>query len=172
MGTRDGLPDRSRPERDPDAWPSFKSIMSKAMVVNEFDRDEIEDLLPHSPEFVFVSEAVVESDDAVRGRYVPDGTHPIFDWHFPGDPVLPGVVGIEALAQLAGLLVLDRRAGTSDSPRLARVRDVRFENEVRPGDALEMECTVTNEKLGFVEFEGSTGVAGETAITAEFLLSV
>ena len=103
-------------------------------------------LLPHRPPFRFV-DAVDElaAGDRITARYHVTGDEPFLAGHFPGNPVLPGVIQLEALAQAGAIALLstERYAGTL--PLFGGVEGVRWRRQVRPGD--ELVLTVELEKL-------------------------
>lgn len=110
------------------------------------DSDALVALLPHRPPFRFV-DAVddLQPGVSVRGRYRVTGDEDFLAGHFPGNPVFPGVLQLEALAQTGAIAVLadDRYAGKL--PLFGGVEKVRFRRLVRPGDELVM--TVVLERL-------------------------
>ena len=97
--------------------------------------------LPHGEAFRFVSrvDEVIPGKSA-RGVWTPAGTEPFFAAHFPGNPIVPGVLLIEALAQLAGLC----SSHEISAGKLAHA-DVRFESAVAPPATIELVATVTRE---------------------------
>ena len=101
-------------------------------------------LLPHRPPFRFV-DAVDELVDGPRvvARYRVTGDEPFLAGHFPGNPVFPGVLQLEALAQAGGIALLSDARYAGKLPLFGGVEDVRFRRIVKPGDeivlAVEME---------------------------------
>jgi len=88
--------------------------------------------------------------------------------HFPGFPVLPGVMMLEAMIQ-AGRLLL---AGRTDQPMIAtEVRNIRYGHFVRPGETLTLDVHLRKETPGGWEFSGSANVAGEPAVQGRFRLN-
>ncbi len=110
------------------------------------DSDSLVALLPHRPPFRFVDAIdALQPGVSVHGRYRVTGDEEFLAGHFPGNPVFPGVLQLEALAQTAAIAVLadDRYAGKL--PLFGGVEKVRFRRLVRPGD--EMVMTVDLERL-------------------------
>lgn len=106
--------------------------------------------LPHREPFVFV-DAVTELEPGVfaRGRKNFSGEEPMFAGHFPGDPLVPGVILTEALAQMAGL------AGGGDGRRflLSAIRTMKFPRPARPGDQIELRACKTGVMGGLWMFD-------------------
>ncbi|MDJ0761665.1 MAG: 3-hydroxyacyl-ACP dehydratase FabZ [Myxococcota bacterium] len=106
-----------------------------------FGRADIEQILPHREPFLFVDEVIEidEENEILATRYL-DAAEPHFNGHFPGEPIMPGVLIIEALAQTSGLLIALSALHRGDSPLgrlfyLAR-SDVKWTRTVVPGDTL------------------------------------
>jgi len=108
--------------------------------------DDLVSLLPHRPPFRFVD--AVDTLDAGAGvvaRYRVTGEEPFLAGHFPGNPVFPGVLQLEALAQAGAIALLSDARYRERLPLFGGVEDVRFRRIVRPGD--EMSLSVTLERL-------------------------
>jgi 3-hydroxyacyl-[acyl-carrier-protein] dehydratase len=116
-----------------------------------------EDVLPHRPPFLFVDEVLdVEPGVSARGRWHLTGDEAFFAGHFPGRPTLPGVLMVEALAQMGGIVVLSDQRYAGKLPLFGGIDKARFRAQVVPGDTLELE--VTMDRLGGTAGRGS-GVA-------------
>jgi 3-hydroxyacyl-[acyl-carrier-protein] dehydratase len=129
---------------------------------------EIESLIPHRWPFLLVDRIVEYDPEAKRivGLKAVTATEWFFQGHFPGLPVMPGVLQVEALAQTMGVYVA-KQAGFGDRIGLfAAIDECRFKRVVTPGDTLRLE--VTMEKLGsrFGRGRGVASVNGETACEA------
>jgi 3-hydroxyacyl-[acyl-carrier-protein] dehydratase len=107
------------------------------MVMTSLSSRDLVALLPHRPPFRFVDE--VDDCDAgrsVTARWQTTGDEAWFAGHFPGNPVVPGVLQLEALAQAGAVAVLAVEANRGRLPLFGGVEDVRFRRVVRPGDEL------------------------------------
>jgi 3-hydroxyacyl-[acyl-carrier-protein] dehydratase len=105
------------------------------------------DLLPHRPPFRFVDRVdEVVAGTSVRARYRVTGEEAFLAGHFPGNPVLPGVIQLEALAQAGAVAVLADERFAGKLPLFGGMEGVRFRQVVRPGSELLLEVTV--ERLG------------------------
>jgi 3-hydroxyacyl-[acyl-carrier-protein] dehydratase len=100
-------------------------------------------LLPHRPPFRFV-DAVDEliAGERVKARYRVTGEEAFLAGHFPGNPVLPGVIQLEALAQAGAIALLSDPRYTGTLPLFGGVEEVRWRRQVRPGDELVLEVTM------------------------------
>jgi 3-hydroxyacyl-[acyl-carrier-protein] dehydratase len=131
------------------------------------------DLLPHRPPFRFIS-GIVELDPGRAGEAVWEisGHEEFFHGHFPGDPVVPGVLIVEALAQLSGLVGLHRDdAGVGQrGGRLAHA-EVRFDAPVVPPAQIRLRSTVVRSLERLVQFEVAAHVGDRVAAKGSLTLA-
>jgi len=112
------------------------------------DRDAILSAIPHRPPFLFVDRIVELSERRIVTETRADPTADFFRGHYPGEPVMPGVLLCECCFQAGVLLISHRVDGWSagdGTPVLTRIGDARFKHIVRPGDLLRAEVTLDDE---------------------------
>ncbi len=134
------------------------------------DVEAIQRLLPHRPPFLLV-DRVVEFEPMKRLVALKGVTmnEPFFAGHFPGHPVMPGVLILEALAQAAALLAM-RSVETQDKiTYLMGIDGARFRRPVVPGDRLELIVEITKSKGAVWKERGEARVDGQVVAEAEFM---
>jgi 3-hydroxyacyl-[acyl-carrier-protein] dehydratase len=110
------------------------------------ESDALVALLPHRPPFRFVDAVdALDTGVSIRARYAVTGTEEFLAGHFPANPVFPGVLQLEALAQTGAIVVLAEGRYAGKLPLFGGVEDVRFRRLVRPGD--ELTLSVEMERL-------------------------
>jgi beta-hydroxyacyl-ACP dehydratase FabZ len=134
------------------------------------DIDAIRDILPHRFPFLLVDR--IEEMDAERVVGIKNVTvnEPFFVGHFPDYPVMPGVLIIEAMAQVAGVLVLSQIPERKTKlVLLAGVDGAKFRRPVRPGDQLRIEMKLLKRKASMAKMSGTASVNGAVVAEAEML---
>lgn len=129
--------------------------------------------LPHGPEFRFVDRLLrlTPGKEGV-GEYLVRGDEPFLRGHFPRQPLFPGVLLVEATAQLAGVVVQsDPAIAPLADLKLAAMRNVKILGTARPGDMVRLEARVTGRLGGLIQAEVRSSVRGEIVLTAEIALS-
>ena len=129
-----------------------------------------EEILPHRPPFLFVDEiTALTPGESASGLWRLTGTEDFFRGHFPGRPLLPGVLMVEAMAQLGGIALLtdDRYAG--NLALFGGIDKARFRRQVGPGDTLEMAIELDQLGSNAGKGHGTATVQGKTAATVSML---
>ena len=128
-------------------------------------REQIEEILPHRDPFLFLDEVLVldPGSKVVARKHVRED-----EWflagHFPGRPIMPGVIIVEAMAQTGAVAVLADEANRGKLALFAGIDDVRFKRLVRPGDTLELECVLERVRGPVGRGKARATVDGELAV--------
>src|SRR5271163_4798433 len=134
------------------------------------DIQAIRDILPHRYPMLLVDAIVELEEDRIVGIKNVTVNEPFFVGHFPEFPVMPGVLVVEAMAQVAGVLVLksipDRK---NKLVLLASIEQAKFRRPVRPGDQLRIEMKLTRRKASIAKMHGTATVDGLVVAEAEMM---
>ena len=132
--------------------------------------------LPHRYPFLLVDRVVeLESNKRIRAIKNVTFNEPYFMGHFPGRPVMPGVLMLEALAQAAGLLAFDAMGQVPDENNIyyfVGIDSARFKRPVEPGDQLILEASIDRVRGGIWKFKGVARVGEEVACEAELMCTM
>jgi 3-hydroxyacyl-[acyl-carrier-protein] dehydratase len=140
------------------------------------DIHEILKQLPHRYPFLLVDRVLeVEKGKSIKALKNVTINEPFFVGHFPHRPVMPGVLMLEAMAQVAALLAFDTLGVTPDNKTIyyfAGIDGARFKRPVEPGDQLVMDVSLERMKAGIFKFKGTTRVGTEIACEAELMCTM
>jgi 3-hydroxyacyl-[acyl-carrier-protein] dehydratase len=136
-----------------------------------FGREEIEQILPHRPPFLLIDE-VVELDPGSRVVARKTVTEEDCAGHFPGNPIMPGVKMVEALAQAGAVAVLVQEENRGKLALFAGIDDVRFKRLVRPGEELTLECSLEQVRGPIGRGKARAWVNGELAVRGTLTFAV
>ena len=138
-----------------------------------FDIHEVKNYLPHRYPFLLVDKVIEEKvGEYIVGIKNVTINEDVFNGHFPGKAVMPGVLMVEALAQVSGILTfntLGEEPDNGDLYFLAGLDNVRFKRMVVPGDQLQLRVEIITQRKSLWKFKGEATVDGELACTAEFM---
>ncbi len=141
---------------------------------NALDIRQILNALPHRYPFVMVDRVVELTDDSLVAIKNVTINEPYFQGHFPGQPIMPGVLQVEAMAQASGLIML-RRAKADEAPKVVffmSADKVKFRKAVVPGDVLEIRAKLTKVRGRIAQAECECFVNGESVSSAELLFTI
>lgn len=133
-------------------------------------REEIMNILPHRDRMLLLDE-VENRDGTAIGHYHVRGDEFFLQGHFPKNPIVPGVILCEILAQSACVLMSDVMTD-GKLPVYTGLNNVKFRNPVRPGDTVETRCSIKRAKHPFYFAEGTVSVDGKVCTVAEFSFAI
>lgn len=137
------------------------------------DINQIQDIIPHRYPFLLV-DRILEVEPGVRAVGIKNVTinEPFFAGHFPGYPVMPGVLIVEALAQVGGVAMLTLEANRGKLGLFAGIDNVRFRGQVVPGDTLTLEMTFTRVKGSIAKGTAIARVGDRIVTEGELMFAI
>jgi len=131
--------------------------------------EDVLNAIPHRPPFLFVDKIVELTETKIKTTKEISPEEPFFKGHYPGNPIMPGVLICESIFQTGAILLSNIISDISDgTPVLTRISNAKFKNIVRPGATLEIEAEVVEKVSNAFFLKGKASVEGKTAVTVEF----
>jgi len=139
--------------------------------------EEILKTIPHRPPFLFLDEIVEVREDGATCKRTIRADEPQFEGHYPGNPIMPGVLLCESCFQagaiyLARRMEKDGRSLNDVTPVLSRIGEAKFKQMVKPGDEITIEVTMQETVSKFHFMKGKVLKVGKPALTIEFALAM
>ena len=129
-------------------------------------REELKEYLPHREPMLLVDEITMDENNVAHGIYHVRGDEFFLQGHFPGQPVVPGVILCEIIAQSCALLLGDALKGKT--PFYIGIDKVKFKHQVVPGDTAEITAYIEKQKGVFYFTHGELRVSGKLCVTGKF----
>ncbi|MCB1884448.1 MAG: 3-hydroxyacyl-ACP dehydratase FabZ [Geminicoccaceae bacterium] len=139
--------------------------------LDDVDAVTLPSLIPHRPPFLLIDRVVdIRAFERATGIKSVSLNEPHFQGHFPGDPIMPGVLIVECMAQTAAVLVVASRSrqGRGDGVYFLSIDEARFRRPVRPGHELRLDVEKLRQRMGFWRFSGKATVDGDLVTEAVF----
>ncbi len=135
--------------------------------------EEILNAIPHRPPFLFIDRIVQLDDTKIRTAKDISPDDPVFEGHYPGRPIMPGALICESIFQTGAVLLSKMMGGITEGvPVLTRINNARFKSIVKPGSTLDIEAELVEKVSTAYYMKGKASVAGKTAVTVEFTVTV
>lgn len=150
-----------------------KPAAPKAEVTTETTLDirRVLDTLPHRYPFVMLDRVVEMTEDTLTAIKNITFNEPFFQGHYPGNPVMPGVLQVEAMAQAAGILMIRRTSMEGKTALFMSCDKVKWRKPVRPGDQLSVKVKLTKVRGSIACAEGECSVAGQVVCSADLMFA-
>jgi 3-hydroxyacyl-[acyl-carrier-protein] dehydratase len=126
---------------------------------------DIESLIPQRAPFLFIDKVLEKNNNKILTSYLVTGKEDFFKGHFPGNPIMPGVLLQEALFQSGAALMAGTTKGLGV---ISKVQNAKFKNMVRPNDLLCMEVELIDQIENAYYFKGKTRVNSKIVVSIEF----
>jgi 3-hydroxyacyl-[acyl-carrier-protein] dehydratase len=133
-------------------------------------REEIKQIIPHREPMLLIDEVTLDEKGNARAKYTVKGDEWFLQGHFPGNPIVPGVILCEMLAQSSCVLFKEYING--QTPLFAGIEKIKFKGIVRPGDTLEIVCTAKRMRHPFYFAEGKGFVGEKLCVCGNFSFAI
>ena len=139
--------------------------------MEDYRMKDVKELIPHREPFLFVDKIIsTEGNKIVAEKYISEEEF-YFKGHYPGNPIMPGVLICESMFQTGALLMAQSLTDAEGSPVVTRVNNIRFKNMVKPGDTINIEVVHTETISTAYCFKGKVRIAGKPGVTGKLSAS-
>ncbi len=132
------------------------------------NREEIKNILPHREPMLLVDEVYLNEDGTATGYYNVRGDEFFLQGHFPGNPIVPGVIQCEMMAQSACILFSDKMGDKGIIPVYTGLDKVKFKNMIKPGDRVKIDTEVIHVLHPLYKLHGEVSVDGKLCMKGDF----
>ncbi len=136
------------------------------------DINAIQKILPHRYPFLLVDRIIKSTDKTIVGIKNVTMNEPFFQGHFPGHPIMPGVLILEAMAQVGGVGALGISENLGKMAYFLSIKEAKFRKPVLPGDQLVIEVEFLKKKLSVLQVRATAKVDGEVVTEAEMMFAL
>ena len=133
-------------------------------------REELKEILPHREPMLLLDEATKIEDNLAEGTDTVRGDEWFLQGHFPGNPVVPGVIQCEMMAQTCCVLLVEAVKG--HTPLYTGLDKVRFKGQVKPGDTIVFHCSATGQRGPFCFAKGEGRVNGKLVVKGDLSFAI
>ena len=132
------------------------------------NREAIQAAIPHRPPMLLVDEIVQQSEDRIVCRKTFQADEFFFQGHYPGNPIVPGVILCESAMQAGGILLSKMMQDGKGVPVATRLNDVKLKKMIEPGDTIQMDVTLTERLANAFFLTAKVTVEGKVAVRFDF----
>ena len=136
------------------------------------NKEELMKILPHREPMLLVEEAFVNEDGTATGYYTVKGDEYFLQGHFPGNPIVPGVIQCEMMAQSACALFADKMTQEGFIPVYTGLDKVRFRGMIKPGDTIRIDTKILRECPPMFMLHGEVSVDGKRCMSGDFSFAI
>jgi len=134
------------------------------------NKEELKNIIPHREPMLLIDEAYVGDDGKAYGKYTVIGNEWFLQGHFPGNPIVPGVIQCEMGAQTCCVLLSEKISG--NTPLFTGINNVKFKKQVKPNDTINFVCSIEKEKPPFYFAKCQGFVDDSLCVSGEFSFAV
>ncbi|UCD22934.1 MAG: 3-hydroxyacyl-ACP dehydratase FabZ [Chloroflexota bacterium] len=135
--------------------------------------EDILNAIPHRPPFLFVDRIVELGGAKIKTEKEVKPDEPVFEGHYPGQPIMPGALICESIFQTGAILLSNIMGGISEGiPVLTRINNAKFKSIVKPGSTLDIEAELVEKVSNAYFMKGKASVDGKISVTVEFTVTL